>query len=304
MGTPDFAVASLEAVAACPAIELVQVISQPDRPAGRGRALRPAPVKARAEALGLPVWTPEKLRGAEAVERLRALEAELFVVVAYGEILRPAVLALPHLGALNVHASLLPRHRGAAPIAWALLEGDRETGVTLMEMDAGMDTGPMIAERAIPIRPDHTLATLSDELAALGARLLAELLPRWVGGELRATPQPHDAATYTRLIRKEDGRLDWTRPATALANQVRAFDPWPGTFTEWEGEPLKISAARAEAGPASAPPGTVERVGGAVRVATGDGWLALDRVQPPGKRPMTAQAFANGAKGFVGVRLG
>lgn len=304
LGTPDFAVASLDAVAALSDLDLVHVISQPDRPAGRGKQLRPSPVKARAEALGLPVWTPEKLRGPEALERLRALDPELLVVVAYGEILRPAVLAMPRLGAINVHASLLPRHRGASPIAAALLAGDAETGVTIMQMDEGMDTGPMLTTGAIPIRPEHTLATLSDDLATLGATLLAETLPRYLVGEIVPQPQDHEAATYTRLIRKEDGRLDWTRPATDLANQVRAYDPWPGTFTEWNGQLLKVIAVQAEAEVSEARPGTVQREGNVIRVATGEGWLRLDTVQPPGKRPMAARDFANGAAGFVGSVVG
>jgi methionyl-tRNA formyltransferase len=304
MGTPAFAVPSLEALAALRSVDLVTVITQPDRRAGRGKALRPSEVKQRAEALGLPVWTPATLRGEEPLARLRELRPELFVVAAYGEILRPAVLEMPAHGALNVHASLLPRHRGAAPVAAALLAGDGETGVTIMKMDEGMDTGAILSQRAVPIRPDHTRGTLTDDLARLGAALLAETVPQWLTGEISPQPQDDSSATYTRLIRKGDGELDWTRSAAYLARQVRGFDPWPGTFTTWQGERLKVLAAHLREDGPSQPPGTVVSLDDRLAVATGDGWLVLDHLQLAGKRPQDGTAFLNGYAEIVGTVLG
>jgi methionyl-tRNA formyltransferase len=307
MGTPAFAVPSLEAMASLDAIEIACVVTQPDRPAGRGQGLRPSPVKTRALELGLPVWTPDNLRGEESQSRLRELAPELLVVVAYGEILRREVLGIPPHGAINVHASLLPRHRGASPINAALLAGDEETGVTIMLMDEGMDTGPVLATRAIPILPHHTAGTLGEELSHLGARLLAETVPRWLAGELEPRQQPEGGATYTRLIHKVEGELDWTRAAHDLANQVRAYDPWPGTFTTWEGKQLKVLAAR-EANPSEWPeppaPGTVARQGEQVTVATGDGWLLLETVQLEGRKAQPAATFIHGYPAFEGSRLG
>lgn len=308
MGTPDFAVPSLEAVAALPDMQIVCVVTQPDRPAGRGNPVRPSAVKARARELGFPVWTPENLKEPAAQGQLRDLAPDLLVVVAYGEILRRTVLDIPRDGAINVHGSLLPRHRGAAPVAGALLAGDTEAGITIMLMDEGMDTGPMLAQRAIPVRPDHTAATLSADLARLGAALLAETLPRWVAGQLAPEPQDHAAATPTRLLRREHGRLDWTRPARDLANQVRAFDPWPGTFTTWAGRQLKVLRAT-ETTDGSLPSaevrsGTVAQQGEHVAIATGDGWLGLHTVQLEGKKAMGAQDFVNGYPSFLGSVLG
>lgn len=304
MGTPDFAVPSLEALAATGAYDIALVITQPDRPAGRGRAVQPSPVKVTAERLGLPVWTPDSLRGESAQARLREVAPDVQVVVAYGEILRPAILDIPPRGTLNVHASLLPKYRGAAPIAGALLAGERETGVTIMLLDPGMDTGPILSQRAIPIGPEETAGTLHDRLARLGAELLVETLPRWLAGEIEPRPQDHSQATVTRMLSKEHGRLDWNRPAVELANQVRAFDPWPGTFTVWRGKILKVLTARALDRPVTAPPGTVERVDGGVAVATGEGWLLLESVQLAGKRPQPVETFIRGQPEFVGSRLG
>ncbi|MGH2543210.1 MAG: methionyl-tRNA formyltransferase [Ardenticatenaceae bacterium] len=308
MGTPEFAVPSLEVVAALDGMEIGCVVTQPDRPAGRGHRLQPSAVKQRALELGLPVWTPENLKSERDQARLRELAPDVLVVVAYGEILRRAVLDIPRHGALNVHASLLPRHRGAAPIAGALLAGDDVTGVTVMLMDEGMDTGPILATRPLPIRPEHTRATLAEALSQAGAALLAETLPRWLAGEIEPQPQEHDAATYTRLIRKEHGELDWGRPARELANQVRAFDPWPGTFTTWDGQLLKVLQAAVlhedQGCPTSAAPGAVARVAGRVAVATGNGWLELQTVQLAGKRAMSADDFVNGYREIVGSRLG
>jgi methionyl-tRNA formyltransferase len=308
MGTPEFAVPSLEAVAALNGMEIVCVVTQPDRPAGRGQSTRPSAVKARALELGLPVWTPENLKEPDTQARLRDLAPDLLVVVAYGEILRRAVLDIPRRGAINVHGSLLPRHRGAAPVQGALLAGDMEAGITIMLMDEGMDTGPMLAKRSIRVRPDHTAATLSDDLSRLGADLLAETLPRWLAGEIEPEPQDDSAATKTRMLKKEHGRLDWSRPARELANQVRAFDPWPGTFTSWRGQQLKVLGAREAVGwevsSQQAVPGTVAQQGEHVAVATGEGWLELYELQLQGKKAVGARDFVNGYRDFVGSVLG
>lgn len=305
MGTPFFAVPSLVAVAALPDVEIIQVITQPDRPAGRGQSLQPSAVKAKALALGLPVWTPDHLRKAEDVARLRDLAPDLIVVVAYGEILRQRVLDIPPFGTLNVHSSLLPRHRGAAPISAALLAGDAETGVTIMRLDAGMDTGDMLARRTLTIEPTHTTGSLTPLLAQVGAELLAETLPLWVSGQITPIPQEHADATHTRLIQKEDGHLDWTQPAATLERAVRAYDPWPGTFTTWRGQTLKIGAATVlPSAPAAAAPGTVSRFGNDLAVATGDGWLALHMLQLPGKKAVDVKTFLNGYPDFVGSVLG
>lgn len=305
MGTPAFAVPSLEAVVALPGVEVVTVITQPDRPAGRGRALRPSAVRLRAEALALPVWTPERLRGEEAQARLRALAPDVMVVVAYGEILRPAVLAIPPRGILNVHASLLPRHRGAAPVAAAIREGDEMTGVTIMLMDAGMDTGPILATEATPIGEEETRGTLGARLAQMGADLLARTLPRWIEGRIEPQPQPAEGVTTTRLLKRADGRIDWHRPATAIANQMRAYDPWPGSFTTWEGQALKLWGGRAAtAGPEGFAPGTLLEKDGVVGIVCGEGWLQLDQVQPPGRPRMGVRDFLNGHPELVGHCFG
>ncbi len=304
MGTPAFAVPSLRALAAH--YEVTLVVTQPDRPAGRGRALVPTPVKAAARELGLELYQPDSLRSPEALEVLRQARPDVIVVAAYGEILRQNVLSLPPFGCVNVHASLLPRHRGAGPIAAAILAGDAVTGVTIMLMDAGMDTGPMLAQAEEPIHPDDTTATLTPRLAELGAQLLIETLPRWLAGEL--TPQPQDSAqaTYAPMIRKEDGLIDWTDPAVAIERAVRAFDPWPGAYTFWQGRRLRI--ARAEALPAwcgPQEPGTVVGLGaGAAAVVTGEGALRLVDVQLEGKRCTDCCSFVCGQPGLIGSVLG
>lgn len=304
MGTPEFAVPSLEALAAAGEYEIVLVITQPDRPAGRGRAVQPSPIKRVAERLGLPVWTPERLRGEAAQARLREAAPDAQVVVAYGEILRPAVLEIPPHGTLNVHASLLPKYRGPSPIAGALLAGEHETGVTIMLLDPGMDTGPILSQRATPILPEDTAGILHDRLAQLGAELLVETLPLWLAGTIEPQPQEDRRATVTKMLSKEDGRLDWRQSAKDLANRVRAFDPWPGAFTTWKGEPLKVLKARALERPGPLLPGTVARLDEGVAVATGDGWLLLETVQLAGKRPQPIEIFMHGYQDFLGSRLG
>ncbi len=303
MGTPSFAVPILRALA--DHHQVVGVVTQPDRRAGRGRRLTVSPVKEAALALGLPLFQPPTLRTAEAAQRLAAWQPAVIVVAAFGQILRPPLLSLPPHGCLNVHASLLPRWRGASPVAAAILAGETVTGVSLMLMDEGMDTGPILARRSCPIAPDDTTGALTGRLAEMGAQLLIETLPRWLAGGIRPRPQDDDRATYCRLLKKEDGRLDWTRPAAYLERQVRACDPWPGAFTTWQGRRLKVLRARARPEvPADGPPGRVLDLSPGLGVSTGQGVLELIEVQLAGKKPLPAGTFARGQKGLLGSRLG
>lgn len=303
MGTPEFAVPILQGLLA--EHEVLAVVTQPDRPAGRGRALKPPPVKALALAHGLPVFQPTKLRGdTSLLERLRDLAPQVIVVAAFGMLLPPEFLALPPKGCLNVHASLLPRHRGAAPIPAAILAGDRETGVTIMLMDEGLDTGPILSQAPCPIREDDTAGTLSERLAQLGRDLLLETLPKWITGEIVPRPQDEEAATYAPPVRVADAEILWTKPAERLAREVRAFHPWPGSYTFWQGQRLKVLRARPAEGDVDGVPGQVVLLEGRLGVITGDGILVLEEVQPAGKRPMAAEAFLRGQRGLVGSTLG
>lgn len=305
MGTPDFAVPSLQALARDH--QVVGVVTQPDRPAGRGRRLVAPPVKEAAGALGLEVVQPPTLRRPEAVERLVAWRPDLVVVAAFGQILRPEVLAIPPHGCLNVHASLLPRYRGAAPIPAAILAGDERTGVTIMRMDEGLDTGPMLAQADWPIGPDDTTGSLAADLARLGASLLVEALPGWLEGRIAPRPQDDSQATYCRTLQKEDGLLDWALTASHLDRQVRACDPWPGAYTAWAGQRLKILRARplpGRPGPGGAGPGRVVDLAPGTGVVTGEGVLELLQVQLAGKSAMDVHAFAQGRRDFAGSTLG
>ncbi len=304
MGTPDFSVPTL-AVLLQGRYDVVGVVTQPDRPAGRGRRLEPSPVKRFAVQQGLPVLQPETLKAPEAVAELAALQPDVIVVAAFGQILRPAVLDLPPRGCINVHASLLPRWRGAAPVQAAILAGDQVTGSTIMLMDAGMDTGPILAQAALTIRPEDTGGSLTERLAQQGAELLAETLPRWLAGEV--TPQPQDAslATVCRPLRKEQGLIDWTQPAATIARAVRAFNPWPGATSVWQGQPIKIlQAVAAPQQAAGDSPGRVMWVNGGVGVATGQGLLMLQQLQLAGRPAMAVADFVRGHRGFVGSQLG
>ncbi len=303
MGTPEFGVPVLEALNRHH--EVVLVVTQPDRPAGRGRrTLLASPVKEAAVALGLPVIQPASLRrDRAAVEALRRAEADVAVIAAFGQILRPDVLAIPPHGVLGVHASLLPRLRGAAPIAAAIMQGATETGISLMLTDAGMDTGAIVAQSALPILPQDTTASLSARLARLGADLLIALLPAWLRGELRPRPQDNALATAAPPLEKAAGAIDWSRPAISIDRQVRALIPWPIAYTEWAGQRLQILAAHPLPGTAEGVPGQVALVGEQVAVATGAGLLALDTVQLAGKRPMPAGEFVRGRRELIGSRL-
>ncbi|MBN2886636.1 MAG: methionyl-tRNA formyltransferase [Chromatiaceae bacterium] len=294
-GTPEFAVPTLAALinAEC---EVLGVYTQPDRPAGRGRKLQASPVKQLALEHGLQVYQPHSLkRDPEAVAELAALGADLMVVVAYGLLLPESVLAAPRLGCVNVHASLLPRWRGAAPIQRALLAGDADSGVCIMRMEAGLDTGPVYHRLVTPIGPDETGASLHDRLAALGAQALIEALPGILSGEHCPEPQDERLATYAHKLSKDEARIDWQRPAIEIERQIRAFDPWPVAETRLEGEVLRLWAAQAEPeAPARAAPGSVLATGKAgIEVATGAGRLRITRLQPAGKRPMAAADFLN-----------
>jgi len=293
-GTPDFAVPCLAACRASGA-DVVAVYTQPDRPAGRGRKLAPSPVKQAALDAGLPVEQPESLRSDEARARLAAHAPDLMVVVAYGLILPRKVLAIPRLGCWNVHASLLPRWRGAAPIQRAILAGDAETGVDLMRMEAGLDTGPVLLERRTPISREDTGGSLHDRLAALGAEALAEGLARTLASEvLAATPQPDEGVVYAHKLEKAESQLDFARPAIELERQVRAFDPWPGSDAEIAGERLRIWAARAIDLPHAGPPGSVLAAGrDGIDIACGEGMLRITALQRAGGRRISAADYLN-----------
>ncbi len=302
-GTPDFAVPALERLMAA-GYDVALVLTQPPRPGGRGKKPRPGPVQRHAEAHGLPVLTPERLRGNGAVlERLRSLRPDLGVVAAYGLILPEEMLAIPPRGFLNIHASLLPRWRGAAPIQRAILAGDDQTGVTIMKMDAGLDTGPILAQDATPIAADDDAGSLHDRLAGMGAELLVSVIPDYLAGRLLPQPQPQAGVTYAPKIAKEEAVVDWTRPAEAIARQVRAFAPYPGARTQLAGTPVRILAAtpaRGEAG--DGPPGAIVRTA-PLLVATGEGLLAIGRLQRAGRRPLDAQAFLRGFPLAPGARF-
>ncbi|AFK54537.1 methionyl-tRNA formyltransferase [Tistrella mobilis] len=305
MGTPDFAVPSLDALVAA-GHEVICVYTQPARPAGRGQKLQPTPVAARAEALGIPVRTPATLRDPADRAAFADLGADIAVVAAYGLILPRPVLDAPAHGCINVHASLLPRWRGAAPIHRALLEGDAETGVTIMQMEAGLDTGPMLATCRVPIGPRMTAQELHDRLAADGAALLARTLPGVLDGSITAEPQPEAGVTYAKKLEKAEGRIDWTADAARIDRLVRAFTPWPGAFFDLEGESLRlIEAAPSDAAvPAGTVAGTLLADGRSV--ACGDGRaLRLIRAQRAGRKPMTLDDLARGFPAVApGARLG
>ena len=289
-GTPQFAVPSLEA---CQAVgTVVAVVTQPDKPRGRGHSVSASPVKEAALAMGISVLQPPRLKGTDFAARLASLQPEAAVVAAYGRILPPDVLAAPRRGCLNVHASLLPRWRGAAPIQWAIAAGDRESGVCLMQMEAGLDTGPILALRRTPISPTETAERLQLRLAQLGGTMLGEELPFFFLGKLQPRPQPTEGVTLARLVTKEDGRLDWSRPAAELERRIRAFTPWPGGWTPLDGGLVKVW--RAEVVEGAAPPGTVLAARGTLEVACGQGALRLLELQPEGKRRMTAAEFLSG----------
>ena len=302
-GSPDFAVPCLDALHEVS--DVAAVVSQPDRPAGRGLNMKPPPVKARALELGLDVWQPTKIRTADFAARLRALRTDVGVVVAYGRILPRAVLDAPRMGCVNVHASLLPRWRGAAPIQWSIVHGDSQTGVTLMQMDEGMDTGAILARATTPIAPNEDAATLSGRLSKMGAELLRAELPRYVAGELEATPQDEARATMAPLLTKEHGRIDWTQPARAVHDLIRGMSPWPGAYADLGPRRIKIHRAIASTlDPEGATPGEVIALDAeGILVACGQGTLEILELQESGRRRVDARAFISGRGVAVGDRF-
>ncbi len=306
-GTPDFSVPPLQALIDSEH-SVVAVYTQPDRPAGRGRKLTPSPVKQLALQHGIPVYQPLSLKDEEAQGQIQALDADLMVVVAYGLLLPEAVLRAPRLGCINIHASLLPRWRGAAPIQRAILAGDRETGITIMQMDVGLDTGDMLLKKNCPIGEQDTGSSLHDRLSLMGAEALMEALPGIMDGSIRPQAQDDGQATYAAKLNKAESRLDWTQPARLLACQVRGFNAWPVAQTtltdKGKSQVLRVWSASAEEAPAEAEPGTVIRCDKqGILVATGEGVLRLSRIQLPGGRPMDVGDFVN-AHDLTGRVLG
>ena len=300
-GTPEFSVAALDALLAA-GHQIVGVFTQPDRPAGRGQKLKPSPVALRAEALNLPTFKPLKMN-AEAQDDLRMLRAELMVVVAYGLILPAAALGIPRHGCFNIHASLLPRWRGAAPIQRAILAGDAETGITIMRMDPGLDTGPMLLKESLHINSDTTAASLHDALAAMGGRLIVEAISRLTRGALREQPQPAEGATYAKKISKDEARLDWSLSAEELAHRVRGYNPVPVAWAQLNGERVRIYEAHMEPGNASVDPGTVVAAQpDGIRIACGAGLLDVRRLQWPGGKPLSAAEAVRG-RDLSGLRF-
>ena len=307
MGTPDFAVPSLEQLVRQQE-DIVAVYTQPDKPGGRGRSLQPSAVKQAALDLNLPVLQPARLKSAEAAEQLRALHPDVIVVAAYGKILPPSLLTIPRYGCINIHASLLPRYRGASPVMAAILAGEEVTGISIMLMDEGMDTGPVLAQERIPISPQDTTGSLLARLSLLGANLLTEVLPCWIKGEITPRTQNDEEATYCGTVSKEDAWIDWRRSAIDIWRQVRAYQPWPGSSTRWQGRRLEIIEAAPLHRGGNKDPGHVVLVtppkeGAVFGVSTGDGILGVLKVKLEGKRALSADEFIRGQRHFIGSLL-
>ena len=305
MGTPDFAVPSLRGLIDN-GYAIAAVITQPDRPKGRKRVLTPPPVKVEAQAHGIPVMQPEKLRDPAAIAELAQYAPDLIVTAAYGQILPKAVLEMPKLGCINVHGSLLPKYRGAAPIQYAIMDGEQETGVTIMYMEEGLDTGDMISAVRVPIDDADDTGSLFDKLSTAGAALLIETLPELAAGRVQATPQREEEATYARMLKREHERIDWSLPAASIHNLIRAMRPWTGAFTTLDGAPLKIwRTDKPTGGHSAAAPGTVTSISAdAFEVNCGIGTIRITAVQPAGKTAMPAGEFLKSGRLRVGDRLG
>lgn len=305
MGTPEFSVPTLKRLIHSQH-QIVAVYTRMDKPAGRGRIATPPPVKKVAQEHGLVVFQPRRLRDKFEVAQLADLKPDAIVVAAFGQILPQEVLDIPEFGCLNIHPSLLPRYRGASPIPSAILAGDEETGVTIMLMDAGMDTGSILSQRMVSIRDEDTAQSLGNRLAQIGADLLMETLPQWFDGRLAPRPQKEEDATYTKPILKSDGEIDWNLQATELWRRVRAFYPWPGCFTLWQGKVLKILEAVALPSREEVEPGRVMALSSEVPVGVGtrEGILGLRRLQIEGKRPLSTAEFLRGQRAFIGQKLG
>jgi methionyl-tRNA formyltransferase len=300
MGTPDFSLPTLQAL--IDHHEVIGVVTQPDRPVGRSQTIQQSPVKKLALSQGIPVFQPEKIRRPEAIEELKRWSPDVYIVAAFGQILPQAVLDLPPHGSINVHASLLPRWRGAAPIQAAIRAGDAQSGITIMKMDAGLDTGPILSQRAVLLASDETGQSLHDKLSILGAQLLIETLPCYLSGEIQPQPQNNTLATLAPQIKKEQGQIDWTQSADSIERLVRAFTPWPGTYTSWNGRQLKIHSGEVASGKAD--PAIVARHDGQVAIGTGDGLFLPKQVQLEGKKTVAIDDFVRGHGDFVGAQLG
>ncbi|MBA2678092.1 MAG: methionyl-tRNA formyltransferase [Ktedonobacteraceae bacterium] len=317
MGTPYFAIPALEALIAKSApgallpqgLEIVTVITRPDKPAGRGREVVFSPVKQSALAHNIPVEQPGSFKKAENSDALATYSADLYIVAAFGQILPQKVLDQPQHGTLNIHASLLPRYRGADPIAETIVQGERETGVSIMLLDAGIDTGPVLLSKSMSLTGEETTGSLTEQLAELGAQALLETLPLWIAGKIAPQPQDNDRATHTHLLKKEDGEIVWSLPAAALARKVRAYQPWPTAFTHWRGKVLKFLAAHPLGVEldTTIQPGTVsvqEEAGHTViAVATGSGLLLVTQLQLEGKKALSSEEFLRGYNHIVGEIL-
>ena len=306
MGTAELACASLEKIVGEKSFQLLAVVTQPDKPKGRELKLQPSPVKILAEKLSVPVLQPAKARAEDFISTLRALQPDLIVVVAYGQILPPAILELPHYGCVNVHTSLLPKYRGAAPIQWAIADGNAETGVTLMQMDAGLDTGPLLAMRRTPILPTDDSQILHDRLAQLGAELLVETLPAFIAGKILPQPQTADGASYAAKIKRDDGQINWQLPAQEIWNRLRAFTPWPGAFTHLGGADGRVLLKiwRAQLCVQSGSAGEVLAVDKhGIIVACGQGSLRITELQREGGRRLPAEQFLQGFPLPVGIKM-
>jgi len=305
LGTPEFAVPTLEALVKAADFHVVGVVTQPDRPAGRGQRMHASAVKAAALRHRLPVFQPKTLNDHAVVEYLHGWKPDVMVVAAFGQILRQSVLNLAPHGCINVHASLLPRWRGAAPIQYAIRAGDEETGITIMKMDQGLDSGPILMRRAIPIAPRETAATLHDKLAQLGAEVLPPALRGYLAREIIPHPQPDQGVTKAPSIKKEAGLIDWRSSAVEIDRQVRAYDPWPGTFSSFEGADLKVLRGHPLPGADSgADSGTLLSLREGLGVACGSGVYVIETLQPAGKKAMSAAAFLAGRPDAIGKRLG
>lgn len=304
MGSPEFAALPLKYLMRSP-YPVAAVYTQPDRPAGRGRGVRAAPAAVLARELGLRLVQPVSLKDSGVQSELAGLNPDVLVVAAFGQILPPPVLALPRYGCLNIHPSLLPRYRGASPVASAILAGDEFTGVSIMLLDKGMDTGPVLAQAQVPVLPLDTAGTLTAKLSLIGSQLLLDVLPRWISGEIKARPQDDSRAIYCRPIAKDAGVIDWQLSAVEIWRRVRAYQPWPGCHTVWQGRRLKIISAiplpdvGAAAGEVVALNGSAAGFG----VGTGDGTLGVTGVQLEGKRAVPASEFIRGQRDFIGGRL-
>ncbi len=312
MGTPDFAVGALEAIIEA-GHQVTAVVTQPDKPKGRGKEMQITPVKACALAHGIPVFQPVKIKAAEETERLRSYEADIFVVAAFGQILSEEILNMPKFGCVNIHASLLPKYRGAGPIQWAIIDGEKETGVTIMQMDKGIDTGDMLLKTVVPIDERETGDSLHDKLAAAGAKLIVEALSKIERGEVKPQKQNDDDACYAKMLKKSMGEIDWNKSADVLDRLIRGLISWPGAFTAFRGRTLKIWKEEAvckgpeiqEVQAGNEEPGTVVKVGkDAFYVRTGEGFLKVLEVQPEGKKRMAVRDFLLGYPVKTGEKLG